>query len=256
MENISFHIFIYIILFGVIVLLIISFISLLNSEQNKRKKLLNEKRKMINQISELNKTKALIETEHLKFQLKPHTLINILSNLKVIAGKLNKGMDILSDTLDYILYQGNTHLVSVEDEINFIRKYLKLNNIFTTSIDAIKIDTSNIDMNSTFYRENCIPHLITGYFLENAFKHGDTEHPDFLNVRIILTDTFFEMIVTNRTKRQIMHSNNGGLGLVNMRKRLDLLLKDKYEMQSRQNGTAFHSTLKINFEQKTANTKT
>jgi two-component system LytT family sensor kinase len=122
---------------------------------------------------------ALLEAEHLKFQLQPHTLNNILANLKVIASKLNKGMDSLSETLDYILYKGNTHLVSVEDELNFIKKYLALNDLFTSEIDSIKTDNSQVKTTSKYYTTKCIPHLITAYFIENAFKHGDVNHPEF-----------------------------------------------------------------------------
>lgn len=58
-------------------------------------------------------------------------------NLKLIAKKLNKGMDALSETLDYILYKGNEkHLVSIEDEFNFIRKYLTLNDLFIREINC------------------------------------------------------------------------------------------------------------------------
>lgn len=196
--------------------------------------------------SKLMADNALLEAEHLKFQLQPHTLNNILANLKVIANKLNKGMDSLSSTLDYILYKGQTHLVSIEDEMTFIKKYLDLNDLFISEIDAIKIDTTQVDIRSKHYHSACIPHLITAYFIENAFKHGDIYHPEFLKIQLKLSETTFEMSVINRTKNTI-RSNAGGIGLQNMRKRLDLLLNEQFDIKTISNENTFHSTLIINF---------
>jgi len=190
--------------------------------------------------------KALLEAEHLKFQLQPHTLNNILTNLKLITKKLHNGMDSLSETLDYILYKGNTHLVSVQDEITFIKKYLALNDLFISEIDSIKFDSSQVISNSKYFTSNCVPHLITAYFIENAFKHGDVNHPEFLKIQLKLSDTAFEMNVVNRI-RQKPNGTKGGLGLTNMKKRLDLLLTGKYEIKNSCNEQEYISNLTIRF---------
>ena len=190
--------------------------------------------------------KALLEAEHLKFQLQPHTLNNILTNLKLITKKLHNGMDSLSETLDYILYKGNTHLVSVQDEITFIKKYLALNDLFISEIDSIKFDSSQVISNSKYFTSNCVPHLITAYFIENAFKHGDVNHPEFLKIQLKLSDTTFEMNVVNRI-RQKPNGTKGGLGLTNMKKRLDLLLTGKYEIKNSCNEQEYISNLTIRF---------
>jgi len=189
---------------------------------------------------------ALLETEHLKFQLQPHTLNNILANLKSTASKLNKGIGSLSETLDYILYKGNTHLVTIEDEMDFIKKYLALNDLFITEIESIKIDSSGLNIHSPYYRAPCIPHLITASLIENAFKHGDVNHPEFLSIHITLTGNLFKMQVINRIRKKPVNSN-GGLGLTNMRKRLDLLVTDRYEITRYSNEQKYYSTLMIRF---------
>jgi two-component system LytT family sensor kinase len=212
-------------------------------------KLMNERKerdKVGRENQQLIADNALLEAEHLKFQLQPHTLNNILANLKSIANKLNKGMDSLSETLEYILYKGHSHLVSVEDEMNFIRKYLALNDLFISEIDSIKFDSSQVNINSKHFVAPCLPHLITAYFIENAFKHGDVNHPEFLKIQIKLSETTFEMAVVNRIK-QTASPKNGGLGLGNMKKRLDLLLTGKYEIKTSCNEIAYYSTLNIHF---------
>jgi len=189
---------------------------------------------------------ALLLNEHLKFQLQPHTLNNILANLKVFSNKLNKGLDSLSETLEYIIYRGNNHLVCVQDEMHFIKKYLELNDLFTNEIDSIKLDTTQVIPTSKYYYTACIPHLITAYFIENAFKHGDINHPDFLRIDLVLTDRQFLMKVVNKIRKQPINSK-GGIGLKNMRERLDLLLPGKYEISNSVTDQDYQSNLVIHF---------
>jgi LytS/YehU family sensor histidine kinase len=192
---------------------------------------------------------ALMETEQLKFQLLPHTLNNILMNLKLVAKKLNKGMDALSETLDYILYKGtDNHLVSIEDEYNFIRKYLALNDLFISEIDAITIVDNDLNKYSYFFKKPCIPHLITAHFIENAFKHGDINHPEFLKINLGLNDKSFTLKVINKIKSRQNVSEKGGIGLKNMKRRLDILANERYEIKFSCNETEYYSTLIIRFD--------
>jgi LytS/YehU family sensor histidine kinase len=209
----------------------------------------NEKKrieKLAAENSRLIADNALFEADQLKYQLQPHTLNNILANLKAFSNKLNKGMDGLSETLDYILYRGNTNLVSVKDEIEFIKNYLDLNDLFINEIESVKLDTSNIDENSKFYNDKCIPHLISAHFIENAFKHGNLNDPEFLQIVVGLNNTSFQLEVVNKISTNIMKST-GGIGLSNMQKRLELLSINKFEITHGASGNEYHSTLIINF---------
>lgn len=224
----------------ILVLLIIWLGVKLGQASKEKKKINSENRKLI-------ADNALLETEQLKFQMQPHTLNNILANLKVTANKLNKGMDSLSETLDYILYKGNNHLVSVQDELDFISKYLSLNDLFISEIDSIKSDFSHVNKNSKFYTKSCIPHLITAYFIENAFKHGDIKHPEFLNIQVKLSDSNFNIIVINKTTLSLSKPK-GGIGLSNMKKRLELLLDNNFEVKTIAYENEYHSSLTIFFK--------
>lgn len=208
--------------------------------KNERK----QKEKLSKDFTRLMADNALLEAEQLKFQLQPHTLNNILADLKLIASKLNTGMDSLSETLEYILYRGKGHFVSVKDEIDFINKYIALKDIFSSEIDSIKINTIQIDKNSPHYSNPCIPHLITAYFIENAFKHGDANHKEFLTITVALTGNVFEISVINKIKKTNV-IGNGGLGLSNMKKRLDLLVSNQYEMKNERNEEEYHAVLRI-----------
>lgn len=206
-----------------------------------------QNQKLLKENERLKSENILLEAEHLKFQLQPHTLNNILTNLKLMSKKLNNGMDALSSILDYIVYKGDAHWISIQDEIIFINKYLELNELFTSEIDSMKMDDSQVDKNSKHYSNACIPHLISAYFLENAFKHGDKSHPDFLKVNIKLTDSIFEISIVNRIKQKSGEPKKSGVGLVNMKKRLDILMPGKYEINLGCNEQEYFSTLIIRF---------
>jgi len=212
----------------------------LNSEKKQRKRLVGENRKLM-------ADNALLEADHLKFQLQPHTLNNILANLKVFASKLNTGMESLSETLDYILYKGSSNLVSVQEEIDFIKKYLQLNDLFIFEIDSVHFNTSKINSLSTYFETACIPHLITAHFIENAFKHGDTNHPEFLKIEAALTESSFRFSVVNRIKKKT-NNRKEGIGLKNMRKRLELLQTGEYNIKQSRNEYEYYSTLVIDFK--------
>lgn len=213
--------------------------SKLTGEKKQREKLARENRKLISD-------NARLEAEQLKFQLQPHTLRNMVATLHVAAKNLYKGSEALTETLDYILYHGNKHLVSIQDEVSFLESYKSLQGNFVHQIDSIKIDKSQINTQSKYFNSACIPHLITAYFVENAFKHGDVNHPEFLNICLKLSENTFEMLVTNRIKQKPINAK-GGLGLINMKKRLDLLLSDKYEIKHNCNEQEYFSKLIINF---------
>lgn len=212
----------------------------------KIKKAQKQKDKLAKENAKLLAENTLLEVEQLKFQLQPHTLNNILAHLKLTANKLNQGLASFSETLEYILYKGKNHLVSVDEEINFIQEYLRLNEIFISELDAIKVDYSQVNKHSKYFHSPCIPHLITAYFIENAFKHGNIKEKESLKIILKLSDKEFEMKVVNMMKQKTT-TTQGGLGLKNMKRRLDLLNSNKYYIQNSINENQFHSQLTIIF---------
>ncbi|MBP6312670.1 MAG: histidine kinase [Flavobacteriales bacterium] len=237
-------------LFGLLVLLLIVglpiwlIIKKFRKAKAERQRLQNALADMEKRLKELERENVLLGTEHLKFQLQPHTLNNILASLKAISNKLSRGMDALSSTLEYILYRGRTNLVTIDEEITFIRTYVDLNELFLTELEPIKLDTSELGKHSAFYTQPCIPHLISAYFIENAFKHGDVNHPEFMRIRVKLDNTHFQLHVSNRI-RQKPNDKVGGLGLQNMEKRLALLMAGRYTITSSSDHSEYHAILTL-----------
>jgi LytS/YehU family sensor histidine kinase len=144
------------------------------------------------------------------------------------------------------LYKGSSHLVTVDEEMKFIQEYIRLNELFISEIDAIKEDYSQVNKNSKHFSSPCIPHLITAYFIENAFKHGSINEKDSLKITLKLSDKEFELTVINKMKQKPTTAK-GGLGLNNMKKRLELLVVNKYDIKNNITENEFHSTLIIQF---------
>lgn len=234
-----------ILLLGIPVLVIILIVRL-RSARRERDRLLREKAELTKAMAELGRENVLLETHHLKFQMQPHALNNILSELKASSKKLERGMGALSSTLEYILYKGQMNLVSVGEEVTFIRQYIQLHEMFVVELDAVQLDDSGIDQGSRFYEQACIPHLVTGYLIENAFKHGDRKHPDFLRIKLKLNEKFFQVHVANRVPT-MPKEGIGGLGLFNMKKRMDLLLPERWRYDTHQEGEVYHAILTIEF---------
>lgn len=185
------------------------------------------------------------ELKFLKMQIHPHFLFNTLNTLYGFA--LKKSDDApemilkLSNLLDYILYQVDKPLVFLEDEINHIENYISLEKIRfqeSLSINFIKeTDLKNIQI---------APMLLLP-FVENAFKHG-SQINDVLKINIFLKTTndflFFE--INNSTKNN--STLKKGIGLDNIRKRLNMLYNNKHQLNIARNENLFTVQLKISLK--------
>lgn len=231
-----------ILLLLIIALLIILLVVLLVKKQESNEKI----ESISNELSQLKASNLILETNQLKFQLQPHTLNNILANLKAFANKLHRGIESLSSTLDYIYNNSENQYVSIDKELEFIKNYRVINDLTNSNMGSFQVITTDLDINSVFYNQACIPHLISAYFLENAFKHGDTKHPDFLKVSIVLNDNRFELHVVNKIKKDFQ-ATKSGIGLKNMNRRLSILHEGKYSIKNSCNEQEYYSSIIIYF---------
>lgn len=184
---------------------------------------------LITENAKLEAENALLRTDNLKIQLEPHTVKNIMGRLQAYAGNLSHGMDTMMKTMDYVLYKGATHTVSVEEEVGFIRSYVDMQAIVRKQRDGLEVIDNKLDKSSRWYTQPCIPHLVTGYLLENAFKHGAVEDPDFLRVEVSLVGNEFRMEVLNKVGKKY-GTEAGGIGLKNMQERLESLLDGSFHI--------------------------
>lgn len=198
----------------------------------------------------LNLQKSQLETElmFLKSQINPHFLFNTIHNiyaLTVIQSKeAPEQLLKLSGILRYMLYDSNAEFVSLKKEIENLKNYISL---------AQLKDSQGLDIEFTIEVEDqnaLVAPLLFIPFVENAFKHSQIEdlHKGF--IRILLESvpgTLFFSVENSRPEKPYSKDNVGGIGLVNIRKRLHLLYPDKHDLQiqSGQEHYAIHLELEV-----------
>jgi hypothetical protein len=162
------------------------------------------------------------ELESLKSQLNPHFLFNTLNALyaliSVCPEKAQEAVHQLSSLLRYVLYE-NSYTVRVADELKFIDNYVKLMKLRLGD---------NITINTTLDVGNCanlqIAPLIFISPVENAFKHGNTGAADAqIDIAIICHDSIVNCMIVNSYNPQAQNEKSSGIGIQNLRKRLDLI---------------------------------
>jgi len=170
------------------------------------------------------------ELNYLKNQIHPHFLFNTLNTIYGLAIKQSKqtsGVILkLSNLLDYILYQVSKPRVSLKEEILHIKEYIELEKIRFE--DTLKVSFSSDNISS----EEAIAPMLLIPFVENAFKHGSIIHGYIsIDIKICLYDDNFSFFVTNTYKGDDNDNHEGGLGMLNIRKRLDLHYSDNYSLE-------------------------
>jgi sensor histidine kinase YesM len=174
--------------------------------------------------NEQKQLKMKSELDNLKAQISPHFLFNTMNNFYGLAvensNKLPNLMIKLSDLLRYSLYETKNDLVPVSKEIDYVKNYIELEKIRLES-------TLDLEFCSTVgeNEDAGIAPLILMVFVENAFKHARQVLSEPIKIEIHLSLTN-EKVLSLRVKNNYFNdgsNHEGGLGLMNVRKRLDLL---------------------------------
>lgn len=164
----------------------------------------------------------------LQFQINPHFLFNVFNNILALIQRTNREaaelLRRLSNMMHYTLYDTNQSFVSLAGELQFLENYIEIER--SRHFDPEKITFTKTGDPGTF----TTPPLLLVTFIENAFKHGLNNVTDQAWIIIdVLIDSQTETLQA-RVRNSISHNSRaqptpGGLGLVNARKRLDLLFK-------------------------------
>ena len=218
--------YIFVLILVYLVVLLVSFVNLLshNFETESKNKALQ------NKILETQLQIKDQELQYLKKQIHPHFLFNTLNTIYGFALKQSKNTpDIilrLSNLLDYILYQVNKPKVSLKEEILHLQEYIALERIRFQ--DTLKISFSS----AKFVEEKQIPPMLLIPFVENAFKHGNLID-GFLQVNILIEvdNNSLRFLIKNTVKQDQDHDAKPGIGLENIKKRLDLIYPNNYDLQ-------------------------
>jgi len=173
----------------------------------------------------------LSEMKFLKSQVNPHFLFNALNNVYTLVHLKHKNAPTmlikLSDMLRYMLYECNDEWVNIEKEITYINNYIELQQLKTAKPQNIRVNFNQIQ-NTTL-----IPPLLLIPFIENSFKHSRIEDVNFGWVTIDLTVNNEQVqfkIVNSKPTNSVAKDETGGIGLENVKRRLELLYPNKYDL--------------------------
>jgi LytS/YehU family sensor histidine kinase len=185
------------------------------------------------------------ELENVQVELNPHLFKNTLNAIQSYAFKTHIALDRLGTLLDFILYDSRNGLISIHDEIEFVKNFIELNKLRLNPLFEINFKAEIDDSDPLFEKPLLVP-LVTSHLIENAFKHGDlNSNEGFIDIMVRLKDGIFYCIIANKKNPSPVMDIKGGFGKENLQKRLELAYKDKYELNYREEDNLYNAILKI-----------
>jgi len=192
--------------------------------------------------------KAQAELSFFKAQINPHFLFNTLNNIYALAVNQNENtapsVMKLSQLMRYVTEEATENFVALEDEIDCLKNYIDLQRLRLNTKTSILFEVSNVNPHAR------IAPLILMTFVENAFKYGiSTHYPSLVKIRISSTAGEIFFFCQNKIFDSIKEADRAGVGIVNTKKRLDLLYAGKYDLKIENDVEMFSVNLKLTFNE-------
>ena len=203
-----------------------------------------------NRINELEKNSLQIELRELKNQINPHFLFNMLNNVNVLVRKdPEKASNIimkLSDFLRYQLYDNNQHSILLLSEIQFLNDFMELEKTRRDEFNfSLVIENENED--KSVISNLVLPPNLFISFVENAIKHSiDLDNPSEMWTKFIIFENQLKFICENtKPSETIENLKNSGLGLANIKRRLELLYGNDFTLEIKESVNKYKVTLTL-----------
>lgn len=175
------------------------------------------------------------ELEHLKAQVNPHFFMNMLNNIhgmmEMDSAKAQVMIMELSKLMRYVLYEGAKSHTPLYKETEFITNYVEMMRKRYSSKKvriSLELPEKNVE------REHVVlPPLLLISVIENAFKHGISyQSPSFVEIRLYIENEMLHLGCTNSIHRRPPEKDRaGGVGLANLRQRLQLLYGEGFTLE-------------------------
>lgn len=212
---------------------------------------LYEQQYYIKKYQSVIEVKTVAELRFLKSQINPHFLFNSLNNIYSLSlsntEKANVTAKKLKNLFMYVVNDSKKELVSIDDEIQFLKDYIDLESVRN------KQDTLDIQFKVFGDTHNkFIAPLILINFFENAFKHGVKSQIDnsYIHATIDIVDNSlsFNLINSITNVKELRNStvqNVGGIGLRNIKRRLEILYPNQHRLHIQQKNNEFSIQLNL-----------
>ncbi len=214
-------------------------------------KIITDWARQLKERQELHTQTMQSELRFLKSQINPHFLFNTLNNLYALTlKKSDKAPEIvlkLSEMMRYMLYECNEKRVLLTKEVNYLKNYLDLEKLR---------QGKNVDIHFEVKGEisdQKIAPLMFIPFLENSFKHGLSNQISnaFVNITLEVEQQKVTLFIENSKPESLphqLHKRSGGIGLVNVKRRLNILYPEQYHLEIDDNPKTYIVTLILNLE--------
>ena len=182
------------------------------------------------QLDLLETERAKNELDYLKAQINPHALLNSLNTIYGHIDRSNQNArNVLlqyAELLKYQLYECGAEKVALEKELEYIKNYVAFQRLRKDDKLTVELDTGDINAGLS------IAPLLLVVLIENAFKFVSSfaDKENRIAIRIFTTENSLHCSVMNtkEVQQNISDSNLGGIGIVNLKRRLELLYAHKY----------------------------
>jgi len=199
---------------------------------------------------ELEKEKLNSELAFLKNQVSPHfffnTLNNIYSLIEISKNDAQEAILKLSKLMRYLLYESEQGKILLSHEIDFMKNYIDLMKLRLSGKVELKVDFPEK------FTEYQIPPLLFVPFIENAFKHGVSyREKSFIHIGLQADGGKIVFRCSNRINRKgetDLVENHSGIGLANVRKRLNLLFPGNHTLKIDHSGDTFDVFVEVNIK--------
>lgn len=204
------------------------------------------------QLQEIETERNRAELKALRSQINPHFLFNSLNSIYSLARKNSNEVPAkiiqLSDLLRHSIYDSEQDLIPLQKELDMIRNYIDLQNLRTAQTEIIQLNVSG-DPDSLL-----IAPMVILPFVENSFKHGlkGGVEDTFVKIEIQISDYQIHFLIENRKGKaiSIINKEKGGIGIVNVQKRLSLLYPDRHSLTIKDKGNIFSVHLQLQLDKK------
>ena len=199
------------------------------------------------QVAELEKQNLERQLEYLRYQINPHFFMNTLNNIHALVDidpeKAKHTILELSKMMRFVLYEGNKKMVPLSAELGFLQNYITLMSLRYTDNVQITVNLPSAPAGSE------VPPLLFVTFVENAFKHGISyQQQSFVEVGATIENGMLTFQCRNSKKEEKgerKEERAGGVGLKNIRERLELIYGSRYTLNITNNTNTYHIELTI-----------
>lgn len=182
-------------------------------------------------MAETAKEKAEAELNFLKSQINPHFVFNSLNSIYFLINKDNGdargALHKFSEMLRYQLYEVNDDKIPIEKEILYLKDYMDMQQLRKDEKYSVQFNCA------PDVKEFSIEPLLLVPFVENAFKHIShyNDKTNYVRVDMFLANRIFIFSVVNSKEQQQTTEVQGGIGLANVKRRLELLYNNRHELK-------------------------